>query len=238
MKRFGLFNLLAAVSLAVLSLSCALAAETPPSPTVSVEAEGKVTAKPDMATLTLEVETQAATAEAASQENAGRAQGLLAALKQALGPEDNVRTLSFRVMPLRAPRDQTHPAQIKGYQALHRLEAQVKDLDRLGRVLDTALHHGATEIKGPYWGHSHLEELQRQAAVDALGRARRLAEALAQASGLKIKEVDKISTGVRFMPPRAGGEVFMAAKAPVPTPLEVGEEEIKAQIQAVFRLGP
>lgn len=74
--------------------------------------------------------------------------------------------------------------------------------------------------------------------MDALGRGRRLAEALAQASGLKIKGVEKISTGVRPMPLRAAGEAYMAAPGAAPTPIEVGEEEIKAHIQAVFQLTP
>ncbi len=79
------------------------------------------------------------------------------------------------------------------------------DVARLGKVIDTALKSGATRVNGPYWSHSRSEELQRQAAVNALERARRLAEALAQAAGLKIKSVDKISTVMRIIAPRGGG---------------------------------
>ena len=81
-------------------------------------------------------------------------------------------------------------------------------------------------------------DLARQAAVNALERARRLAEALAQAAGLKIKGVDKISTGIRFIASRAAGEPYLMAKAASPTPIEVGEEEISAHIQAVFLVSP
>ncbi len=238
MQPLGFKHLLVAALMATLSLSPGWAAEVPAPPTVSVEAEGKVVARPDMATLNLDVETQAATAEAASTENAGRAQALLAALKKALGPEDKVRTLSFRVLPVRAPRDKTNPQAIKGYQAVHRFQVEVRDLGHLGRVIDTALAGGASQINGPYWGHSRPEELQRQAAVDAFVRARHLAEALAQAAGLKIQGVERIVTGVRLMPLRAAGEGYLAAKAAGPTPIEVGEEEIKANVQAVFRLTP
>jgi uncharacterized protein YggE len=238
MQRLSGIHLAVAVLLVLGGISVAHAAKAPSPPTVSVEADGQVSAKPDMATLTLEVETQAASAAAASKSNAGRSETLLAALKPVLGPEDRLRTLSFRLQPMRAPKDKTHPLEIRGYQAVHTLEVKVKDLERLGRVLDMALTKGASQINGPYWGHSHLEELQRQAAVDALGRARRLAEALAQASRLKIQGVEKISTGVRFLPARAAGEVYMAARAAAAPPIEVGEEEIKAHVQAVFRLTP
>ena len=65
-----------------------------------------------------------------------------------------------------------------------------------------------------------------------------MAEALAQAAGLKIKGVDKISTGIRIIAPRDAGETYRLAKAASPTPIEVGEEEIKAHLQAVFMVSP
>jgi uncharacterized protein YggE len=141
-------------------------------------------------------------------------------------------------MPVHSYQDKSSPPEIKGYQAVNRLEVKVLDVARLGTVIDTALKNGATRVNGPYWSHSRIEELHRQAAVNALERARRLAEALAQAAGLKIKGVDKISTGIRFISPRDAGETFMAGKAASPTPLEVGEEEISAHIQAVFLVSP
>jgi hypothetical protein len=214
------------------------AAETPSPPSISVDADGKVMATPDLARLTLEVETQAATAAAAGQENAKQANTLLAAVKPVLGPEDKLRTLGYRLLPVHAYKDKSSPPEIKGYQAVNQIEVKVLDVARLGTVMDTAMKNGATRVTGPYWSHSRLEELQRQAAVNALERARRLAEALAQAAGLKIKGVDKISTAVRIIAPRAAGEARLMAKEASPTPLEVGEEEISAHIQAVFLVSP
>jgi len=235
-RSFFLVTLVVA-ALSQPSLGAAIA--SPPS--ISVDAEGKVMATPDVARLTIEVETQAATAAAAGQENAKQADGVLSAVKQVLGPEDKLRTLGYRLMPVHSYKDKSSPPEIKGYQAVNRLEVKVLDVARLGTVIDTALKNGATRVNGPYWSHSRIEELQRQAAVNALERARALAEALAQAAGLKIKGVDKISTGIRIIAPRAAGEHYLMAKAagpPSPTPIEVGEEEITANIQAVFLVSP
>ena len=209
-----------------------------PGPTVEVSAEGKVMAIPDLALLTLEVETQAAKVEAAAQENARRAEALLKALKHALTPDDQVKTLGYRLSPVYAPKNKSGPPVIKAYQAVHRFQVKLKGPERLGPVIDLALKHGASGVNGPFWEHSRLEELQRQAAVAALERARRLAEALAQSQGLKIKGVEKISTGLHYQPLRAGGEAMRMAAAAPPTPIEVGEEEIKASVQVVFQLAP
>jgi len=209
-------------------------------PTITVEAEGKVAAVPDLAMLTLEVETRAPQAEAAAQENSRRAEALLQALKQTLGPGDQVKTLGYRLSPVYAPKVKSGPLEIKGYQAVHRLQVKVQGPARLGAVIDLALKNGASGINGPFWEHSRAEELQRQAAVAALERARRLAEALAQSQGLKIKGVEKISTGIRFLPLGGPGEAMrLASGASAPaTPIEVGEEEIKASVQAVFLVEP
>ena len=207
------------------------------SPTIAVEAEGKVTAVPDLALLTLEVATKAPQAEAAAQENSRRADGLLKALKQGF-PEDQVKTLGYRLSPVYAASDKSSPPEIKGYQAVHRFQVKVKGPARLGAIIDLALKNGASGVSGPVWAHSRLEELQREAAVAALERARRLAEALAQAQGLTIKGVEKISTGLQYHPFRAGGEAMRVGAAAPPTPIEVGEEEIKASVQVVFQVKP
>ncbi len=238
MQRMVIVTLMAALAIAGLSPARAAGAESATPPSISVDAEGKVTALPDMATLTLEVETQAAAAKAAAQANARQTDGLLQAVKKALGPPDKLRTLGYSLMPVYSAKDKSAPPEIKAYRALNRLEVKVLEASRLGEVIDTAFQNGATRINGPFWGHSRLEELQRQAAVNALERARSLAEALAQAAGLKIKGVDKISTGIRFIPFRAGRESLMMAKAAPPTPIEAGEEEITAHLQVVFQVGP
>ena len=207
------------------------------SPTIAVEAEGKVTAVPDLALLTLEVATTAPQAEAAAQENSRRADGLLKALKQGF-PEDQVKTLGYRLSPVYAANDKVRPPEIKGYQAVHRFQVKVKGPARLGAIIDLALKSGASGVSGPVWAHSRLEDLQREAAVAALERARRLAEALAQTQGLKIKGVEKISTGLQYHPYRGAGEAMRMSAAAPTTPIEVGEEEIKASVQVVFQLKP
>ena len=162
---------------------------------------------------------------------------MLKAVKKVLGPEDKLRTLGYRLMPVHSYKDKSFPPEIKGYQAVNQLEVKVLDVARLGTVIDTALKNGATKVNGPYWSHSRIEELQRQAAVNALERARRLAEALAQAAGLKIKGVDKISTGIRIIPPRGAGKPYLMAKAaapPVPPPLKWGRKRSRPRSRRYF----
>lgn len=231
-----LFLLLLVAGLIAPAPAPAAAAAEPGPPTISVSADGKVMAKPDMATLHLEVETQGFQSQAVAAENARISEGLLQAMKKILKPEEKIQTLSYRLVPLRSYKDKSKTETITGYQAIHRFKMEVRDLEHLGTAFDTALKNGASKVDGPFWGHSRLEELQRQAAVAALAKAQRLAADLAQASGLKIKGLQQVSTGLQPFYPR-GVETF-AAKAAPPTPVEVGEEEIRANVNAVFLVGP
>ena len=211
-----------------------------PGPSIVVEADGKVMAVPDQARLTVAVETQAPQAEAAAQENARRAEALVKALKQSLAPDDQVKTLGYRLSPVYAPKNKSGPPVIKAYQAVHRFQVKLKGPERLGSVIDLALKNGASGVNGPFWEHSRIEELQREAAVAALARARRLAEALAQSQGLKITGVERVSTNHPFhvVKPASASQKMMAA-APAPTtPIEVGEDEIKSNVWAVFQVKP
>ena len=159
MQRIILEVFMVATVIAGFSLAPAQAAETPSPPSISVDADGKVMATPDLARLTLEVETQAATAAAAGQENAKQANAVLAAVKPVLGPEDKLRTLGYRLLPVHAYKDKSSPPEIKGYSAVNQIEVKVLDVARLGNVMDTAMKDGATRVNGPYWSHSRLEEL-------------------------------------------------------------------------------
>jgi uncharacterized protein YggE len=47
-----------------------------------------------------------------------------------------------------------------------------------------------------------------------------------------------VIAGVSRAPARGAGANYLAAKAAPPTPIEVGEEEIRAQVQAVFLVSP
>lgn len=237
MRSLNFHKFIIVLVVALLSLPPAWAAEPEPA-NISVDAEGKVLAKPDMATLQLEVETQAPKSQAATQENARRSEALLQALKKVLQPEEKIQTLSYRLNPLRNYRSKEKPEAITGYQAVHRFKVAVKDPVRLALVMDTAFANGASRINGPFWGHSRLAELQRQAAVKALGQARQMADALAQAGGVKIKGLYKASTHIASVSPRGGGREYLAAKRAVPTPIEVGEEEIRVRVSASFTLAP
>ena len=66
-----------------------------------------------------------------------------------------MQTSQFSVMPLyeqRPPeRESTAPPRIVGYQVSNQVTARVREIDRLGAVLDALVSAGATNIDGPWF---------------------------------------------------------------------------------------
>jgi len=243
----GLLLILALALILTVSPLIAAAADKDQDTTVELESEGEVQVKPDKATLHFTVVTEAAQAKEAAQMNAKEAETFLAAVKKVLGKEDQVKTLQYQVMPLFKRvekvkgKEKIRTDEIVGYRASHLFEVELRELKNIGLVADTALKNGANQVQGPYFSHTQQEDLQRQAAVQALTRARQLAEALAQASGIKVKRVTKITTAHPIQP-RA---FRMAKAAPAPdmerearTPIEVGELTYQARLTVTFALAP
>jgi uncharacterized protein len=214
---------------------------------VELESEGKVEVKPDKATFYFTVTTDAAQAQDAAKTNARDAENFLNAIKKVLSPEDKVKTSQYQVLPIFRRvekvqgKERIKTDEISGYRASHRFEVELRDLGKIGQVADTALKNGVNEVQGPYFSHTQQEDLQNQAAVKALERARKLAEALAQAAGLKVKRVTKMSTTHAIYP-----RGFAMAKAAPPagvaqdvqTPIEVGDITFNSRLTVTFELAP
>jgi hypothetical protein len=243
-------NLLFILALAIIlsfSAGTGTAADKNPPTVVELESEGKVEVKPNKAALHFTVVTEAAQAGEAAKTNAKEAETFLAAVKKVLGPEDKVKTLQFQVLPIfrRVEKvqgtDKIKTDEIAGYRASHRFEVELLDLGKIGQVADTALKNGVNEVQGPYFSHTQQEDLQNQAAVKALERARRLADALAQATGMKVKRVTRMSTSHAMQPrfyaaPKAAPAAGL--ERDVATPIEVGDITYHSRLTVTFELTP
>ena len=244
MKQILPLVLVLAATLAFSPLMC-FAAENGQNTVVELESEGMVQVKPDKATFNFTVVTEAAQAQEAAKTNAKEAENFLAAIKKVLGPEDKVKTLQYQVLPIFRRvekvqgKEKIKTDEIAGYRASHRFEVELQDLEKIGQVADTALKNGVNEVMGPYFSHTKQEDLQNQAVVKALERARKLADALAQATGTKVKRVTRMSTTHAIYP-----RGFAMAKAAPPaglerdvqTPIEVGEITYQSRLTVTFEL--
>jgi uncharacterized protein YggE len=208
------------------------ASRAPERPSISVSAQGSTRITPDRATIQIGVQTQGATAAAASAENARLAQRVIAAIR-ALGiGADQISTVNYSVNPEYRHVENRRP-QVTGYMVHNTVVVDVRQIEQVGRVIDASLGAGANVINSLDFYASNTEDARRAALAAAVAKARRDAEIIAQAAGGTLGGLAEASVGAYMIPMRREnlqmmrGDVGMAA---APTPVEPGSELLSVQV--------
>jgi uncharacterized protein YggE len=125
------------VALAALTAVPSVArSDDPPRCYVAVQGSGSVTATPDQAHINTGVSIRAETAHQALDTNNAVISRLMAALKKAGVKADDIRTRNFNVSPWYEPYVRNRPRVIAGYQASNQVQVKIRDIAKLGRILD------------------------------------------------------------------------------------------------------
>ena len=111
----------------------------------------------------------------------------------------------------------------------------MRDLAKLGDLLDKATVAGANRIDGIQFIVSNqeglLDEARRKAVADAKGKA----DLYAQAAGFTLGKVMSLSE--ESVPgPRPLGRAMSVAAAPAPVPVEAGEMALSVRVRVVWSL--
>ena len=203
--------------------------------TVSVSATGQANATPDMAAISTGVQTEADSAREAMTKNTQAMSKLIDGLKAAgIDPKD-IQTTAVNVNPRYTnPRDGKQPV-INGYAAQNQVRIVVRDLKKLGEILDASLTLGATQMGGISFDVSNAEVLKDEARKAAMVNARRRAELYAAAAGASLGQVVSIAEDVRMAGPRpmVMARAQMSAEA---VPVEPGSMKLEATVHVTWSL--
>ncbi len=205
--------------------------------TLSLSAYGEARMAPDMATISLGVETTAPTAAGAMRANAEQMARVVAALKGAGIEGRDLQTANLSLSPQYAY-EQNRPARLTGYQASNQLTVRVTDLARLGTVADAVVAAGANTISAIAFGLTNPVSAENTARIAAVKALEDKAALYAQAVGYRINRLVNLSEGGGYAPspPRPMPMMAMRAEAASPTPVEAGEVNVRIDITGVFEL--
>jgi uncharacterized protein YggE len=205
-------------------------------PHISVTGTGEVNAKPDMATITIGVMTEAESAAQALEQNNGRMQKLFERLKGLGIAEKDIQTANFNVSPKYENNPQRAEApRIVGYTVTNEVRIRVRRLSSLGRVLDQAVQDGANRIHGISFSIDDDTNVMDEARKKAMSDARRKAELLAEAAGVRLGKPLSITDQPQARPmPMPMMQMRMMAADSVP--VAPGELTNTATIQVTYSL--
>jgi uncharacterized protein YggE len=214
-----------------------------PPPAIIVTAEGKRTVAPDRASVFLSILNRGRTPTAAGAENARIATAIRNAV-QAVGIDRaQISTLNYNVTPdvdiIQGPQGR-ETRRDSAYIAMNTVRVEIRNIDLVSRVIDTALTAGATNVASVSYWLSDPSRPRRDATVDAVRQARENAEAIAAAAGGSLGDLIELRTDpVRIFGPQpyeADQGIAMARmQASVPTPVSPRDIDITAYVTARWK---
>ena len=231
-----------AIGTIVMTTACA---QTSPTPAIasadgtllSVSASAEATRVPDVASLSTGVVTQAADANAALKANSAQMAKVVATIKAAGIAERDIQTSGINIHP-QYRYAENQPPTITGYQASNTVNIRVRDIAKLGEVLDALVASGANQVNGPNFEIDEPEAAYDEARQAALKKAQARAEMYAKSLDLRVRRIVSISEGGGFQPPMPMMMKSMAMDARQESaPVAPGETTLSANLDVVFELG-
>jgi uncharacterized protein YggE len=251
MRRHARFLVLFAPLLALAAapgLASADAKPPPPPPppaagaqprTLRVGGEGKVHVAPDVAVVTFGVTAIDPSLAKATQQTTERTKKLQEVLRTVVAPAD-LQTSRYDVQVEQEPYD-PQPAgarrtpRIAAYHVSNEIRAKVRDLSKVGSLLDRAVAAGANEVQGLQFQKDDTSGDELRALAAAVKVARAKAEEIARAAGVQLGEILDVGEGARGPGPiRPMMMSAMAKRSDVP--VEAGELEVSAQVEVTFAI--
>ena len=205
---------------------------------LSVSATAEASRVPDIATISTGVVTQAADANAAMRANAQQMDKVREAIKAAGIADRDVQTSGINLHP-QYRYAENQPPTITGYQATNTVNVKVRDLTKLGKVLDAFVASGANQVNGPSFEIDKPDEAYDEARLAALKKAQARARTYADALGLQVRRIVSVSEGGGSLPRQMPMMRAMAADAGMAkgTSVSPGETTLSVSIDVVFELG-
>ena len=204
---------------------------------LSVAAQAEARRTPDIANVSAGVVTQAADANAAMRENAAQMAKVVAAIRAAGVAERDVQTAGVNLNP-QYRYAENQPPVITGYQASNTVNVVVRDIAKLGRILDALVATGANQVNGPTFDIDKKDPVYDEARRAALDKARQRADMYAQALGLRVRRIVSIDeTGGMGIPRPVPMMAMAKMERDVATPISPGENVLSVNLDVVFELG-
>ncbi|WP_444921661.1 SIMPL domain-containing protein [Microbulbifer sp. CnH-101-G] len=204
---------------------------------VSIAAQGETSQAPDVANLSVGVVTEADDSKKAMQDNAEQMDSLMKAIKKAGIAKKDIQTSGVSLSPrYHYQRDQK--PKIVGYTARNTVNIKVRELDKLGTVLDDLTAAGANQINGPSFEIGEPGPVKAEAREKALIDAQERATIYAKALGMKVRRIVSISEqGSGGMPrPMMMRGQMESMKDSASTPIAPGETTVSVNLDLVFEL--
>lgn len=197
--------------------------------TIKVSGNGSVTTKPDVAILSLGVVVEDEKLQIAQQQNALISNRVINELKKIGINQNQIETISYTIDQIY---DYPNGKKIfRGYKVKHMLKITIKDISKVGEVIDVATQNGANIINNIEFTISNKDFYYNIALKKATKNARKKAIEIAKTLGVNI---NKIPIWVIENSNNIEQRLMRGTPRDI-TPIQEGEIKISSSITAAFQ---
>jgi uncharacterized protein len=234
------------IAVAMLGGTASAQTATPPAPsgtlqrTITVSGMGAATLAPDIASFSAGVtETSASVADTQNSVNT-KTNAIIDALRQGgVDVDKDVKTSGYSVQPQYNYPQNGAPV-LTGYRVTNNVNVTVRDITKVGQLLDGVTKAGANQVGGVSFGLADPEAVSRTAREQAVQNARAKADTLAKATGVSVGIVmtidDESTTPSPPRPVAAPAANTAAGSAAVPPPIQTGETTVTVTVRVTYAI--
>lgn len=203
--------------------------------TINVTGNGKVSASPDIAYISLGVITEDKVANTAQQNNANAMDQIISKIKGLGIAAEDIKTVGYNINPKYDYNKETGESNITGYTVNNTVQVTVRDIKKTGNVIDVASANGVNITNGISFGLSDYEKYYNQALKSAVTAAKKRAETIAWALSINLKKPVTVTENGGSTPVYNYRSYDLKADtAAVSTPVEAGTIEVSASVNMVY----
>ncbi|HEY33577.1 MAG TPA: SIMPL domain-containing protein [Dehalococcoidia bacterium] len=235
-KGFLLAVSLTLVLLATVLAGCSTVNLTGQQEGIMVSGEGKISAVPDLATLSLGVEAQDTSVTAAQNQAATAMEMIMAALTDNGITEEDIKTQYFNIDSITRWDDETWEEEVIGYRVTNTVSVKIRDMENISLIIDAVVEAGGdlTRVNNISFSVDDPSIYYEEAREEAMADAKAKAEALTELGGVRLGKPTYITessyqSGTNYV---SGARVDEAMESE--TPISPGETEITLNVQVTY----
>lgn len=194
-------------------------------PVVELSVVEVIESAPDTATFSTGVETSAPTASAALRQNSTEVAKVIAQLQKLGIAERDIQTSGINLNAEYDYIQATQKNRFKGYRVSNQVQVKIRDISKLGKIMDAVVTSGATNINGPWFSIDNDSDVKKSARVRALANGKSQAESYAKANGYSSVRLLSVAEGIsgRSPGPQPMMKSFDVAQEAASVPIAPGQ---------------
>lgn len=222
----------------LLLTSCNTAADSETSPTLSASGTGAASTNPDVVDIQLGVDTVDEEIAAAVDQNTIKMNEIMSVFSTMGVEEKDIQTTNYNLWVEEVYDPSGQPTGQKRYHVSNTVSVRLRDLTKIGILIEEATSAGVTNVFGISFGVADTTELEQAALENALENAQGKAEWMASNMDSTLGPVVNVIEGGFISPPMMVAAEGIGGGAAQEVPISQGQFSITAQVQVIYELLP